>query len=324
MKHRKQKRNTPISTLIRNYVNKKSGRVSVSREEIKWRFDCLDWKDQKTILASFLDSCLSDREWAYTKLLDYWDESFESKVRELWETYQEERCSWMIIHYFPLDYVTEHMGEFTGKRDYYFISLRLAKYESYAIDRSKLSKIDYLALLYHTNRSITCNDALDILFNIVHDWCLDNTYLTRLERVGEGKYRNVITPANFREVNLALYYVVKLQQYESAGLFRQWNDELEETIFNSSEFKAIDRNVIDNDYEYDRRRTEVAKICAFQALDDKYKLPSDPTVEQMRETLEQSLECTKKQYEYYANASVLSINKDFGDLEYDDDESLPF
>lgn len=30
MKYQKRKRNTPIVTLIRNYVNKKSGKVSVS------------------------------------------------------------------------------------------------------------------------------------------------------------------------------------------------------------------------------------------------------------------------------------------------------
>ena len=37
MKYHKRKRNAPIATLIKNYVNKKSGKVSVSREEIKWR-----------------------------------------------------------------------------------------------------------------------------------------------------------------------------------------------------------------------------------------------------------------------------------------------
>lgn len=103
MRYQKRKRNAPIATLIKNYVNKKSGKVSVSREEIKWRFDHLDWKDQKKILAAFLDSCMSDREWAYTKLLDYWDETFAPKVKELWETYHEYRCSWSVIRYFPLD-----------------------------------------------------------------------------------------------------------------------------------------------------------------------------------------------------------------------------
>ena len=324
MKYQKRKRNTPIATLIRNYVDKKSGKVSVSREEIKWRFDHLDWKDQKKILTAFLDSGMSDREWAYGKLLDYWDESFEPKVRELWETNHEYKCAWSVIRYFPLDYVIEHMDELSDERNYYFICLRIAKDKSYIIDRSKLSDIDYLALLYHTDRDISGDDALDTLFRVVRNCCLNDTFMTKLERIDEGKYRDVITPANFREVRLTVYYVVKLQQYESAWLFQQWSEELEEVIYNSPEFKAIDKNDIDSDYEYDRRRTAIAKIYAFQALDDKYKQPSDPTADQMRQTYEQSLEWTRKQYEHYVQGSDGTFALDYLDIEYDEEDNLPF
>ena len=70
MRNKQPKRNVPIATLIRNYINKKSGKVSDSRDEIKKRFDGLDWRDQKKILAAFLESCTSDRGWAYGKLID--------------------------------------------------------------------------------------------------------------------------------------------------------------------------------------------------------------------------------------------------------------
>lgn len=284
MRNQKRKRNTPVKTLIRNYVNKKSGKVAVSRDEIKWRFDHLDWNDQKKIMNAFLDSGMSDREWAYGKVLDYWDESFEPKVKELWETYHEYKCSWSVIRYFPLDYVTAHMDEFTDERDYYFICLRLAKDKSYVIDRSKLSDTDYLALLYHTDRCLSADEALDTLYHVVHDCCINDTFLTSLERLGEGKYSDVITPANYREVSLAMYYVVKLQQYEAAWLFKQWNEKLEEVIYNSPEFKAIDKNELVSDYEYERRRIAIANLYAYKALDDKYKHPTAPTVEQMHQT----------------------------------------
>ena len=109
MRNKKQKRNSPIATLIKNYVNKNSGKVSASREEIQRRFNWLDWKDQKKILTAFLDSGRSDREWAYGKVLDYWDESFMPKVKALWETYHEYKCSWSVIRYFPIDYISEHI-----------------------------------------------------------------------------------------------------------------------------------------------------------------------------------------------------------------------
>ena len=70
MTYNTKKRNTPIATLIKNYINKKSGKVSDSRNEIQRRFDYLDWKDQKKIVLAFLESGKTDRQWAYSKTLD--------------------------------------------------------------------------------------------------------------------------------------------------------------------------------------------------------------------------------------------------------------
>ncbi len=324
MKVREQKRNAPIATLIKNYENKKSGKVSASRDEIKRRFGGLDWKDQKRILMAFLDSGMSDRDWAYTRLLDYWDDSFAPKVKELWETNQEYKCAWVVISFLPLEYVVQHMDEFTGDRDYFFICLRLAKNKDYAIDKAKLSKTDYLALLYHTDRCITYDEAIDTLFSIVHDSCLEDSFMKKLEQTGEGIYPDVITPANYREVRLALYYVLKLQQFEAASVFKNWNEKLEETIYNSLEFKAIDRNKFSSDFEYERRRVEVANIYAYKALDGKYKQPSDPSVEQMIQTYEQGVEWNRMQNDQSAEVLFYSSESDDLLLESEDKGSFPF
>ena len=323
MRNKKQKRNSPIATLIKNYVNKNSGKVSVSREEIQRRFNWLDWKDQKRILTAFLDSGRSDREWAYGKVLDYWDEAFMPKVKELWETYHEYKCSWSVIRYFPLDYISKHIEDFTDERDYFFICLRLAKDKSFALDRAKLSNTDYLAVLYHTDRYITADDARDTLFSIVHDCCQNDAFIMKLERLDRGKHRDVITPANFREVNLAFYYVVKLQQYEVAAEFRDWNEAVEEVIFNSPEFKTIDKNDFSFDFEYEQRRIALAKLYAIQALDEKYKRPSDPTFEELRDAYEKNIEWCKIQRERAAEVLPPSI-LDFLGTDSDEDESLPF
>ena len=114
--YKEKKRNTPIATLIKNYINKKSGKVSDSRDEIQIRFDYLDWKDQKKILSAFLESGKKDRQWAYSKILDYWDKSFEQKIKELWEQLHEDKCSWAVIRYFPIEYLTQNIDIFTGNR----------------------------------------------------------------------------------------------------------------------------------------------------------------------------------------------------------------
>lgn len=324
MKYQRPKRNNPITKLIRNYVNKKSGKVSVSREEIKWRFDYLDWKDQKKILTAFMESGISDREWAYSKMLDNWDDSFQPKVKELWETYHEYKCSWSVIRYFPLEYIKEHISEFADERDYYFICLRLAKDNDYVIDRTKLTDRDYLAVLWHTGRIISDDEASDTLFSIIHDCCLADTFMPRLERVGEGRYDKVITPANYREVNIAIYYLLKLEKDKIVQQFEQWNELVEDAINDSPEFKSIDRNDFFLDYEYDRRRVEIANLYAFQALDEKYKLPSDPTVKQMRQAMEQNLEWSRMQREQPLHNQYHTSAPDFNNMDFDGEEPLPF
>jgi hypothetical protein len=101
MRYKRKKRNAPIATLIKNYINKKSGKVSESREEIKWRFNWLDWKDQKRILTAFLDSGRSDREWAYGKVFDYLDESFLQKNQRVMGNIPREQMLLVCHSLFP-------------------------------------------------------------------------------------------------------------------------------------------------------------------------------------------------------------------------------
>lgn len=316
MKQTSTQRNKPIATVIKNYMNKKSGKVTESRNEIQRRFPGLDWKDQKKIMSAFLDSCMSDRDWAYSRLLNLWDTSFEARISELWETYHERKCGWVIVRHFPLTYIKEHKDEFSEERDYFFICLRLAMEKDYEIDRSKLSNTDYLAVLYHTGREIQETDACDTLFGIVHDCCIEDVFMRRLEHTGDGRYPNVITPANYHEVNLGIYYLLKLERYDVVGEFRHWDADVAEMIYNSPEFRAIDRNELDSDYEYDRRRVEIANIYACQALDEKYKSSSDPTIERMRDDLQRSVEWHKMRREQAASASIRTfddVNDDFFD-----------
>lgn len=62
----------------------------ISRKEIGWRFNALDWRFQKQILFAFLASGMSDRAWAYKKLFVFWDNCFIPVIQDLWEKYNNE------------------------------------------------------------------------------------------------------------------------------------------------------------------------------------------------------------------------------------------
>ena len=270
MKSKERKRNTPVATLIKNYINKKSGKVPASRKEIQKRFDYLDWKDQKKIMQAFLESGKADRLWAYSKLLDNWDKSFEPRIKELWEQSHEGIISWVVTHHFPTKYLSQNIDKFTDDRDYYFICLRLAENKSFIIDRSKLSITDYLSVLYHTGRPLSDYEARDLLYKTVHDVCTEDGDYPQLAWHPYGGKDYVIGPILFQDVNLAVYYLRKMNLTDVVHQFERWNEGVQSAIFDSPDFKTI-LNTDMIGYEIELAKVKVAMKYAYLALDDKYK-----------------------------------------------------
>ena len=277
---RQIKRNAPIAQLIKDFANKKSGKVTESRVEIKRRFEFLDWKVQKKIMQIFLDSGKVDREWACSMLIDHWDKSFEKKIKALWEEWHEVKCSWIIQRYFPVKFLVDHFDEFTGDRDYYFLCLRLAENKEFIIDKSKLSKTDYLSVIYHTSRNIEENEAEQILYEVVHDTCLDCEPWSAVDKYKDVQKGEIMGPSLFHNVALILYYLRKLDHTNVTNAFDAWNERVQMAIFESPEFKKIKlREINEGDYKYEM--IKFARKYSYLSLDDKYKKETDPTIEEM-------------------------------------------
>lgn len=275
-----KKRNRPIAQLIKDFANKRSGKVTDSRVEIKRRFEFLDWKDQKKIMLIFLDSGKSDRDWAYSMLIDYWDKSFEHKLKALWKEWHEVKCSWVILRYFPIKFLVDHIDEFTEDRDYYFLCLKLAIKKEYIIDKSKLSKTDYLSVIYHTGRTIEENEAEQILYEVVHDTCLDCEPWLAINKYKDVRKGEIMGPSLFQNVALVLYYLRKLEHTDVTDAFWSWNEHVQMEIFESPEFKKIKLHEI-NEEAYKNEMIKLARKYSYLSLDDKYKKETDPTIEEM-------------------------------------------
>lgn len=295
MKNIIRKRNTPVATLIKNFCDKKSGKIVDSRKEILTRFEHLDWKDQKKIIAAFLKSGRSDRHWAYARCLEYWDESFQPILQELWDILHEERCSWAMLRHFPLEYLKEHKEEFTGHRSYFFICLRLAVDKNFVIEKDKLSLTDYLAVLYHTHRSISEDEASDILFRIVHKRCVEKYRLFsfELDQYVDIEKLEVVSPKHFRSVSVALYYLKKMEMFSVVEKFLDWNEAVESSILESDEYDSTYNNSFLRPYQYRTEAICMARKYAYLALDDKYKQTADPDIENIRHPEENIIEVGK-------------------------------
>lgn len=284
---RKVSRNNPIATVIKNYMNKKSGKVTDSRKEIQRRFFGLDWKDQKKVMAAFLDSGISDRDWAYSRLLDLWDASFEEKVQELWEVYHEEKCAWVIIRHFPKEYLQKHIDQFNEGRDYYFICRRLAEDSDFVIDKNKLSKTDYLMALSHADSHIADEEATDTLYEIIKDIAFHWSPFMELSRDYMPHRHEVMKVSDFANVSIALYYIEKMGNDDVVTAFRTWENKVQGIVRDSEEYKALNSKSI-SDYDYKDELATIVQNHLYYALPEKYKTMTDKEYDKRTEVYEES------------------------------------
>ena len=281
-----KRRNTPIVKLINQYEDKRGGKVVDSRKEIQWRFEALDWEHQQRILQAFLQSGKGDRIWACSWLRSLWDPSFEPKIKELWETYHEDACKWVVIRHLPKEYVVQHMQEFNGPRDYYYICLRLAADKDYRIDADRLSIADYLAVLFHSGRDLDGINTQTILFQIVRENCLRRLRTYDFDKSFDFHHpADLLCPFDLRDIGRARYYLRESGiQYDIP--FLDYNNKVREDILASEEYRQLKAHA-DPPYLPDRWMYDIMRKYAYLALPDAYKQKSDPSPYDMVKPMEE-------------------------------------
>lgn len=272
MPYRQQKRNKPIASLIKWYMDKKSRKVSESRKEIQKRFDYLDWKDQKRILFAFLKAGKSDRQWACSKIYRQWDNCFLEPIKALWEQYHENVCAWSVIEHFPIEYVKENITGLEDVNGYYHICQRLAENPSYQIDRTRLKDKEYLIVMLNTNRSVPEEEGRDIFFRFLHEICLAKSVpQSRFSYISRGEAFSI---EDIDHVNSLLWLFHLLRLDKLIQSIRKWNQKVMAAIYQSEEFEALNKENI-SDEEYNQKRQAIGLKYIYTALDDKYKEHTD-------------------------------------------------
>ncbi len=163
-------RNMPISSLLKLYGSKRSGRKTEARTQLQTRFAGLDYSVQKKILWLFLDGAQQDRKFCYKHLKYTWDAVFEPKIIELWERHHEPECAHLLVYCGNIDYLRFHLEEFVRATDYYSVAKRIgAEDKNFVIESERLGGFDrFVRVLYETNRSIGNFGATDILWKAIH------------------------------------------------------------------------------------------------------------------------------------------------------------
>lgn len=203
--------NTPLKTVLGDLKSEKRKTENLALKELRRRFVGLDKKEQVLVLMCHLRRERSYRAWAYSRLLDLWDDVFEPVIIDLWNAFHEERCAWPIVRHFPISFILEHKEELSIGRNRPFVVRRLCEDKSYEIDNNSLDPYEYLWVMSSTGRLISANELWSLLVKVTKDIC-------------EKKYTaDYVNGETFSEkLNKMLYHIDKMGMTSVADRYRNW------------------------------------------------------------------------------------------------------
>lgn len=164
-------KNTSVSSLLKLYAIRDSGRRQEARLLLQQRFEYLDYTVQKKIMWLFLEGSKQDRQFCYDHLNYTWDSAFEAKIIELWETFHEPKCAMLVVWHCNINYVRNNIDELTNSVGYFQLCRRLgAKDKSYYIDPNRLAgPHEYVRVLYEVHRRVGSDEAMQILWRTIEN-----------------------------------------------------------------------------------------------------------------------------------------------------------
>ena len=200
-----------MKSVLKDLQSENRKTENAALKELRRRFVGLDKKEQMLVLMHHLNREKSYREWAYSRLLDLWDDSFEAVIADLWERYHEEQCAWPIVRHFPTSYIMEHQNELSIGRNRPFVVRRLCEEKSYEIDKRTLNPYEYLWVISSTGRQISADEVWKLLVKVTKEICETKNSIDYTD--GE----------TFSEkLNKMLYHLDKMGMGTIADRYRYW------------------------------------------------------------------------------------------------------
>lgn len=257
------KKNEPISGLLKNFIDKKSGKVGVSRPKLQDRFGKQDFQVQRKILKAFLAGSKRDRVWAYKMLRSNWDDFFEDDIKALWEKHHDKECEKVVIRFLPTDYVFDNLPLLDSDENYSWLCTRLINHPQFHFDKERLSRcehiywgpteVEYLFIMAMSNSQIEKGEATRILYMMLimqlinhkqipehYEKFEDNAALYRgVEMVG---VINGLLPTTkwFKVVRRILWCMGKLGLVEELIAYEEWDKRVQDDFYQTWK-----------DYDYD-------------------------------------------------------------------------
>lgn len=246
-------RNESISTLLKAFTDKQSGKVAKARAELRERFDKQSFQTQRKILQAMLSASKQDRVWAYKQLSNGWDDFFFEDVKNLWEQYHEKECVAVIIKHFPMEYVYENLSALDTHGNYTNLCIKLIHHPKFQIDKERLKEdfvfyghpeVEYLYILAKSKSKIEKGEATRTLFNQMAVFI--NIVNTPPKFIGNRAYnfeRQIedgnVTTKHLEFVSCVLWCMGELGLVEELIAFEEWDNMVRIKFLGSEELQYM-------------------------------------------------------------------------------------
>ncbi|MBP5505311.1 MAG: hypothetical protein J6X89_04320 [Bacteroidales bacterium] len=144
--------NEPVGTLLAWYSDKKSGKVSYAKKELKRRFEGQSFPVQKQILMAFLGGGKTDIVWAGKYLRDNWIPSFGDIVLERWRQTRIPVLANSVLQHMSDDIVLQEQDSLSEDCGYAFLCARIGNNTAFKIDQERLTDLDWFYVMAKLGR----------------------------------------------------------------------------------------------------------------------------------------------------------------------------
>ena len=161
------KRNEPIGTLLKLFLNKSSKKVGYARKGLTSRFDKQSYRDQNKILRAFLRSGSGDCDWAGKILRDNWRKELTEEVKEAWTRTRRLMLAYVILRHMPNDYILSEQEELSKAAGYQYVCAVVGNEPGFTIDMERLAFPEYMYVMAKLGRKVDFEEAETKMYNFL-------------------------------------------------------------------------------------------------------------------------------------------------------------
>ncbi|MCR5714837.1 MAG: hypothetical protein K6F98_07940 [Bacteroidales bacterium] len=236
-------RNGDISTVLKQFSDKKSGKVTEARVELRDRYSKQSFQMQRKILKAMLAASKQDRIWAYKQLEKAWDDYFFEDVKKLWEQHREEACIAVVSKHFPTDYVYDNLPWLDKNDNYFYLCVKLVHHPSFKIDARRFINtshtwwwpdLAYLHIMAKSKSKVEPGVATKVLYKYMAFYIQNTTLPPRAPfqyDLSDQIHDKTLSTRYFEFVSFTLWCMGELGLVEELLAYEAWDNKIKSLFF---------------------------------------------------------------------------------------------